>query len=72
MWTLEMFHTALQAKKVWRAAIPGNTAAWYPHVMKHVEEGTFTFQEFIDLFAASKNLSYAEVINLLCRETGDV
>jgi hypothetical protein len=65
VWPEAKLRTELQQRGVWVSSLPGNVENWYPQVLGHVRDGSFTFAEFADTFAEQQPFDFSKAIQQL-------
>lgn len=64
-WSVETLRTALRRKKVWVASLPSNVECWYQQILPYVEEGRFTFEDFVEAFANQTTFDFGKTLQTL-------
>jgi hypothetical protein len=64
-WDINRLRSELLKRKVWVASLPSNVECWHQQVLEHVEEGRFTFIEFVDTFADQIKFDFGKAIEAL-------
>jgi hypothetical protein len=64
-WDVNRLRTELQKRKVWVASLPSNVECWHQKLLPYVEDGRFTFEDFVETFAGQVKFDFGETLKEL-------